>query len=75
MRCGFRETKASHASGEEISETTYYVLAETWASEVIKGFDLRKANRLLIELEILILDGRGKSIPGKRLCRGWAQWA
>lgn len=67
MRCGFRETKTSRASGEEVSETTYYVLTEAWANEVIKGFNLRKANRLLIELGILIPDGRGKASRQKAL--------
>jgi len=67
MRCGFRETKTSRASGEEVSETTYYVLAEAWTNEVIKGFDLRKANRLLIELGILIPDSRGKASRQKAL--------
>ncbi|SFN01910.1 Uncharcterized protein, DUF927 family [Formivibrio citricus] len=69
MRCGFRETETGSVNGEEVSKTTYYVLPQAWTGEVLKGFDPRKANRLLVDLGILLPGGDGKAsrqkaVPG-----------
>ncbi|BCL75675.1 membrane protein [Jeongeupia sp. HS-3] len=64
-RCGFRKTEIicsdGTASGSQRSETTYYVLAGSWGSEVLKGLDVRRANRLLLDLGVLLPDASGKA--------------
>ncbi|BCL76450.1 hypothetical protein JHS3_21860 [Jeongeupia sp. HS-3] len=72
-RCGFRKTEIicsdGTASGSQRSETTYYVLPNSWATEILKGVDLKRANRLLLDLGALLPGKDGKAsrtqgIPG-----------
>lgn len=70
-RCGFRKTEVvcdeGVASGSQHSETTYYVLPNSWASEVLKGLDLKRANRLLLDLGVLLPGRDGKASRTERL--------
>ncbi|AOX99923.1 hypothetical protein BJP62_05290 [Jeongeupia sp. USM3] len=70
-RCGFRKTEliceSGKASGSQHSETTYYVLPNSWASEVLKGLDLKRANRLLLALGVLLPGNGNKASKTERL--------
>ncbi|WP_176216736.1 DUF927 domain-containing protein [Andreprevotia lacus] len=70
-RCGFRKTEIvcedGTASGAKAAETTYYVLPQSWAGEVLKGCDLKRANRLLLDHGILLPGKDGKASKTERL--------
>ncbi|WP_051709934.1 DUF927 domain-containing protein [Andreprevotia chitinilytica] len=70
-RCGFRKTEVfcedGTASGNKAAQTTYYVFRQSWASEVLKGCDLKRANRLLLDLGVLLPGKDGKASKTERL--------
>ena len=70
-RCGFRKTEVrcedGRSGGEKSMENTYYVFRQSWASEILKGLDLKRANRLLLDLGALLPGNDGKASRMLRL--------
>lgn len=70
-RCGFRKTdvlcEEGTASGLRTAATTYYVFRQSWAAEVLKGCDLKRANRLLLDLGVLLPGKDGKASKVERM--------
>jgi len=64
-RCGFRKTEVMFRHGSnESTETIYYVLPESFRTELCKGLNLKNAIKLLRELGALERSSDGKnSIP------------
>jgi len=64
-RCGFRKTETLFRHGSnESTETVYYVLPESFRTEICKGLNYKSAIKLLRELAALERSSDGKnSIP------------
>ncbi|WP_273432284.1 DUF927 domain-containing protein [Chitinibacter tainanensis] len=69
--CGFRKTVEIDAIDEDgqprLSEATYYVFPNAWRSVILEGLDLKRANKLLLELGILHPDPKGGASRAERL--------
>jgi uncharacterized protein (DUF927 family) len=64
-RCGYRQTVEHGGCYEgKHTETTYYVLPQSWKNEVCKGLDMKRVNKMLVDMGALKKDSQGKaSIP------------
>ncbi|WP_293931280.1 DUF927 domain-containing protein [Iodobacter sp.] len=69
--CGFAKTMDIAINGQftdvKASEVTYYVYRESWANDVLKGRDLKRANKLLLEMGVLTPSKDGKSSRSGKL--------
>jgi putative DNA primase/helicase len=63
--CGYRKTIEINTYGDthgvKASEVVFYILGQSWANDVLKGRDTKRANRLLVDMGILQPDTSGKA--------------
>jgi uncharacterized protein (DUF927 family) len=69
--CGFAKTIDIAINGQfadaKASEVTYYVYRESWANDVLKDRDLKRANKLLLDMGVLTPAKDGKASQSRKL--------